>query len=388
MYFKPYIDETGYHYPAYEDIKQHHVDAAKKIFGDDIYLEEDSMDYQFLAILSESEYDTYQSVEHAIICRSPSTAVGTGLDSVVKLNGIKRKDEKYSTVNAILNGTKGTLVKNGKVIDKSNIIWNLPSEVKFDDEEITIKITCSIPGPIVCNPGDIVTIATTQYGWNSVRIEESATLGRLIESPEKLRIRQTKSVSLPSKSILDGTYAALSNLEGTDRVEIYENFTDRTNGLGIPSHSIACVVENGDDEEIAKSILIHKGPGCGTYGTTSAIVQDSRGKDNTINYFRPTFRDIDVNISIKKLNKFTTADTDNIKKNTEEYLNSLNIGTDIDISMLWAISVKSIDLTNPTFSVLGITICIHGGTLSSNNIDIAFNECARGNKDYITISEV
>lgn len=56
--------------------------------------------------------------------------------------------------------------------------------------------------------------------------------------------------------------------------------------------------------------------------------------------------------------------------------------------MLWAISVKSIDLTNPTFSVLGITICIHGGTLSSNNIDIAFNECARGNKDYITISEV
>jgi hypothetical protein len=31
------------------------------------------------------------------------------------------------------------------------------------------------------------------------------------------------------------------------------------------------------DEEIAKSILIHKA-GCGKYGTTSAIVQDSREK--------------------------------------------------------------------------------------------------------------
>jgi hypothetical protein len=100
-----------------------------------------------------------------------------------------------------------------------------------------------------------------------------------------------------------------------------------------------------------------------------------------INYFRPTFRDIVVNISIQKTNKFTPV-MQNIKNN-RGLSNSLNMEQILYIIVM-GISVKSIDLTNLLFCIRN-NLCIHGGTLSSNNNRYAFNECARGNKDYITI---
>ena len=47
-YFPPYVDQTGYHYPTYNDVLAYLVEGAKNIFGQDIYLGSDSQDYQLL----------------------------------------------------------------------------------------------------------------------------------------------------------------------------------------------------------------------------------------------------------------------------------------------------------------------------------------------------
>ena len=91
MYFTPYIDETGLHIPTYNDIRDDMIDGAKTIFGNDIYLENDSADYQLISIFAAKCYDTLQACAIAYNSRSPITAIGSGLDAVVKINGISRK---------------------------------------------------------------------------------------------------------------------------------------------------------------------------------------------------------------------------------------------------------------------------------------------------------
>ena len=57
-YFAPYIDATGFHYPTYQDIVDDMVAGAKSIFGSDLYLENDSADYQLISIFASKTYDT------------------------------------------------------------------------------------------------------------------------------------------------------------------------------------------------------------------------------------------------------------------------------------------------------------------------------------------
>lgn len=56
-YFAPYIDDAGLHIPTYQDIKDDLVTEAKKIFGEDIYLENDSMDYEYISAIALKMYD-------------------------------------------------------------------------------------------------------------------------------------------------------------------------------------------------------------------------------------------------------------------------------------------------------------------------------------------
>ena len=70
-YFKPYIDDSGLHIPSYVDIRDALIDDAKSIYGEDIYLGEDTMDYQYISCIAEKIYDTNCAVQLAYNNRSP-----------------------------------------------------------------------------------------------------------------------------------------------------------------------------------------------------------------------------------------------------------------------------------------------------------------------------
>ena len=112
-YFDPYIDDTGYHYPTYDDVVNYYVEQLKLIYGSDIYLEVDSQDYQMVSIRAKMAYDLMAMFAVVLANQSPSTSVGTALDSKVEWNGIKRKVASYSTCNLQLTGTAGTIINNG-----------------------------------------------------------------------------------------------------------------------------------------------------------------------------------------------------------------------------------------------------------------------------------
>lgn len=387
-YFAPYIDETGLHMPTYVDIRDKQIEDAKRIFGQDIYLGEDSQDYQYICTISEKIFDAFQIAQQVYNNRAPNTAIGAGLDSIVKINGIKRKAASYSKCILTISGVKGTTIKNGIAVDKGNIKWNLPLTITIPESgQIDVESICSIAGPIVANPGDITGIFNPTYGWNGVYNKETSTLGSEVEGDSKLRQRQSQSTANASNTMLEGTSGAVAQIKGVTRSKVHENDTNEINEKGLPPHSITAIVEGGNDEEIAKAIWKHKGIGCLTNGTIEKNIVDSKGQITLIKFFRPEYIDIDVTVNVKALNSYTTATTDKIKENLQAYLNSLEIGSSLTVSALWGIALQSMEsLTNPSFSITSITAARHGEEQLTIDIGMLFKEVCRGNINYITVN--
>lgn len=396
-YFQPSIDEAGLHIPTYIDIRDDLIQQCKNIFGQDLYLGEDTQDYQWICANAEKEYDTLLAAQLSYNNRGPGTAIGSGLDGIVKVNGIKRKKEEFSTCHANLAGVSGEIITSGIALDKGNIQWDLPNSIIVPESGIAenLLLTCKIPGPIEAAPGDITGMFNPQYGWTGITNVDNAEPGAYIEDNGQLRARQQTSVALPSLTELDGIKGAIAGIEKVSRYRVYENDTGKVDSNGLPPHSITAVVEGGNSQAIANTIYLKKTPGCYTNGTTEVQITDNDGNlmwdefNNPVirRFCRPSYVDIDVILNVKALNAYTTQNTSDIKTNVAKYLSSLQIGTNLSISSIWGVALSSMsDLKNPAFSIISVTVARHGEAQTPNDIKILFYEVTRGKVDNTTVN--
>jgi uncharacterized phage protein gp47/JayE len=392
-YFAPYIDETGFHYPTYQDIVDDMVNGAKSIFGDDIYLENDSADYQLISIFALKTYDTLQGIAMAYNSRSPVTAVGVGLDGVVKINGIARKPGSRSTADVVITGTPYTQIVNGSVTDANGTVWNLPANVSIPTSgSVTVTATCSEVGPVAASAGELVNINTPTYGWLSVTNPAPAVPGELQETDGELRVRQTASVAGPSQTMLAGTYAAIAAIDNVQRLAVYENDTNsaavnvETNPYGLPPHSITCVVEGGDTETIADAILRHKGVGCYTNGDISTSITDAGGYANVIRFYRPTAVPIHVTVTLTPYSGYLSTMADEVKQAIYDYLTGFDISADVSVSLLTGVAIAvNPDVKHPNFGVASVRIGRTAGSQAASDISIGYKEVATIELAHISV---
>lgn len=387
-YIAPFIDDAGLHVPSYIDIRDDLIGKFKQIYGQDIYLENDSQDYQMISAFALKTYDTMQMLQIIYNNRSPKTAVGTALDSIVKLNGIKRKSASYSTCVLTITGDIGTIINNGIATDDAGEKWDLPATVTLSATTQKVTAKCEKIGAIEAMPGAIKKITTPTKGWISVTNEVAAVTGEPVESTRQLRLRQSASVAIPSQNMLDGTIAGIVSVNGVNRNKVYDNDSNVTDENGIPGHSIAAVIEGGLEADIAKQIYLRKGPGGGTYGDTSVDYVNLDGLTTKIRFFRPVYVPINVNLSIKKNNGYTTATKSAIETQIKSYINNLDIGNDVTVTGVLAavLSLIGSNPAQPSFSLVALVIGKQGGVQGSTDIAIAFKEVAE--IGTITVTEV
>lgn len=384
-YTAPYIDDAGLHIPTYADIRDDLVEQFKSIYGQDIYLENDSQDYQMISVFALKTYDTMQLLQIVYNNHSPKTAVGTGLDSLVKLNGIRRKEASHSTCEVTLTGTAGTSIAAGVVEDESGNQWTLPENIVLHDSTIQVTATCVPLGAIEAAAGTINKIVNPQKGWAAVTNNDAAVPGRPVETDEQLRYRQMLSVAIPSQNMLDSTIAGLASVVGVTRYKVYDNDTNETDTNGIPGHSIAAIVEGGTDAEIAKQIYLRKGPGCGTFGEIATTYVNSDGLQTIVRFSRPTYVPININVLLKPGKSYTSSVAATLKSNIDKYIKSLDIGYNVTITgILTAVSAAVTNATLPNFSLSGITINKEGETPGVMDVAIAYNEVASVGSIVIT----
>lgn len=379
-YTAPYIDAAGLHIPSYADILADLIGQARSIFGADIYLENDAPDYQLLSIFALKMSDTLQMLQLVYNNRAPSTSIGAALDSIVKINAISRKIPSYSTCQVTLSGIAASVINNGVVADVTGLLWSLPPVVIIQaGGTVEATATCQTLGAISANIGTLTTINTPTAGWISVTNLVVAVPGQPVEPDSLLRSRQAISTMLPSKTLFDGTIAAIAAVPGVVRSHVSENFTNITDADGLDPHSIWAIVEGGTDQDVAEAIYYNKSVGCGVNGTTSVVVTDEEyGTSATIKFSRPSYVTIYVNMDVRLLAGGTSANLAAIQNAVENYLNSLQIGESVTISGLYGAAMATMpNLLAPVFSITSLLANDTPSPSGTTDITIAFNEVAQ-----------
>lgn len=367
-----WIDETGIHAPTYNEILDYLKSKYRAIYGDDIYLENDSQDGQALALQASGINDANSMAVAVYNSQSPATAQHAALSSLVKLNGIARQVSSQSTAQALIVGVAGTVISNGVASDSARNRWLLPSSVTIEQSgEVLVMITAKDTGNITAQANTINQIATPTRGWQSITNISAAVSGAPVETNLQLRQRQTRSVALPSLTVLDGIDGAVAAVAGVTLSKIYENPTGAVDSNGLPPHSIALVVTGGAPSDIANAIFIKKTPGCFTYGSTAFNLIDRYGIGNTINYFITEQIAVNVAITLKALNGYASSIGDAVKTAVADYITTSGIGERVMQSRIYLPANLNGNVDSRTFEITSLVLV--GG---SPDLVIAFNQKA------------
>lgn len=382
------VTENGIYAPSYAEILEYFQNQARAIFGQDVDIDADTQDGQLIAIFAQAVSDVNAQAIATYNQFNPNTAVGVGLDSAVKTNGIERQEATNSTVDLVLIGQAGTVINNGIATDDNSNNWLLPAQVVIPvSGEITVTATAEEVGDIEASANTITQIGTPTLGWQSVNNPSPATVGVAIETDSQLRARQARSTELSSVSLWEGIIASLLNLDGVTRVSGVKNDEDEISSEGIPGHTVAMIVEGGEVDEIGKTIFLKKGEGVGTYGTTETTYIDSYGFPNVIKFSRPTVVNVFVTLTITPASTYLSTAADEIKSRIADYINGLDIGEDVNIARVLASAVKDCDTgMDNRFEVSAIIMGESAGSQTAASIPIEWNEAASCDIENITVT--
>ncbi|EBC0454934.1 baseplate J/gp47 family protein [Salmonella enterica] len=383
------VTAEGISAPDYQTILDTLTSYFQQIYGSDAYLEPDSKDGQMVALVALAIHDANNTAISVYNCFSPVTGYGAALTSNVKINGIARKGATNSTVDLLLTGTAGTTITNGTVKDTNNVIWRLPASVVIGvDGAVTVTAICSSSGAVAALAGTITTINTPTRGWTSVTNPAAATVGAPAETDAELRIRQGQSVAIPSITPFEGVDGAIANIAGVTRHKLYENDTGKTDGNGLPPHSISAVVDGGDVTEIARTIRGNKGQGVRTWGKTSVTVPDKYGNPHIISFSRPTDVPVYGKITLTVFAGYTSQIGVQIQQAVADYINRLMIGDQVLLSRIYSpANLGVVSGGNARYyDIQELLIGKSPEAVAAANINIAYDESASCKPENIIIT--
>ncbi|HEC6393835.1 TPA: baseplate J/gp47 family protein [Salmonella enterica subsp. enterica serovar Warragul] len=383
------VTAEGISAPDYQTILDTLTSYFQQIYGSDAYLEPDSKDGQMVALVALAVHDANNTAIAVYNCFSPATGYGAALTSNVKINGIARKGATNSTVDLLLTGTAGTTITNGTVKDTNNVIWRLPASVVIGvDGAVTATAICSKSGAVAAPAGTITTINTPTRGWTSVTNPAAATVGAPAETDAELRIRQGQSVAIPSITPFEGVDGAIANIAGVTRHKLYENDTGKTDGNGLPPHSISAIVDGGDVTEIARTIRGNKGQGVRTWGKTSVTVPDKYGNPHIISFSRPTDVPVYGKITLKVFAGYTSQIGVQIQQAVADYINRLMIGDQVLLSRIYSpANLGVVSGGNARYyDIQELLIGKSPEAVAAANINIAYDESASCKPENISIT--
>ena len=171
------------------------------------------------------------------------------------------------------------------------------------------------------------------------------------ETDAEVRKRMNAATAARGAFSMDSLEAAIREVPGVTQVLIRVNEED-TEMDGIPGHTIAVYVNNGDLDLIADAIWRKKPPGIGTYGTKSRTVTDDRGNLHTVRLSRPVPVGIGFRVALRSYDGFDEeAVTAAIKETLFNYANVLEIGAPINVPQLYGRIYQAVGSYASTFAI-------------------------------------
>jgi uncharacterized phage protein gp47/JayE len=345
-----------------------------------------------------------ETIQRAYNSKDPNKAKGVDLNIVCSLTGTTRSPGSPSNVSLRLGGVPGTLIVAGKLVESTvdSSQWSIDSNATIGvGGTVDTTATCTANGATQASIGTITRIVNTVGGWQTVTNLSVATPGTNRQSDSSLRLERAKAVARPGSNQIDNVLGELFAVAGVRRVICLENdtSTDDFYGNGLPAHSIAPIVDGGDNDDVALAIFRKKNPGCKLHAAgTPVTVEDvydlypSNKKD--ITFSRPIYVDMVIIIEIQN-DGTLPADADDmvvaaiLKYSSGELVAAecgfnvlgFDIGEEVPISRIYTPINQVIGQYGNSYVT---ALSVNG--LTSGQVTIDFNELSRWTADNISVT--
>ena len=392
-YSEPNIDAEGIHVSGYNDIMEYLLERYVAIFGEDVYIGEETKDYQLLSVFAKCVSDMGELVVQDYNSRNPNYATGDSLDLLLPLVSMTRREATPSTVILTLTGTPGTVIpEDSRAVDADGNLWATSASATLDaNGEAEVNAICEEDGAIEADAGTITEIFDVIDGWTGVTNENPAVLGTNAETDAEVRLRRRESLALQNNGLYDAIYRAVMGVGSVAFANVYNNDTSSTMHGEIPGHSV-CVVYKGlgtaaEKAKVAEAIWKAKAPGVGTYGDDSATYNDPMGNENTINF---TCLDQSTAVAVTvNLNTLPTYDSERCTEMIEEALsntiNNLGVGKNWNVTTAYRDIYNAFAGEDCPFVISSVTGQKTGGTSSGVTVECDYDEILSAGT--ITINE-
>lgn len=370
-----YIDAAGMHVPTADEERAYFENGMRNIYGEDIVLDNSTMDGQMIGLLSDCLHDVNSSLFSSWQSFDPDASNGVRLDMIAKMNGLARAVSTFSTVDLRIIGQAGTVILAGRVADAFGYVWVMPDRVEIPETgEITVTATCSTKGAIQARAGTVSQIQTVERGWQVATNPNDAAPGTPVERDPAFRRRRALSTAVPARDALEAAEGAILAIPGVIACKAYENDTNVTDARGLPPHSIAFVVKGGDGQTIANMIRLKKSPGASTFGDNEFTTYNRAGVSRKTTFFRPKSVPVAYYLDVQPLQGYTVDVARAIRETLAAWTNNLPQGDPIARQRASIPAQLNGALASQTFILRDLKVARDGLTPLNRDVALSFYE--------------
>lgn len=248
-----------------------------------------------------------QKIKQAYDARDPNKATGKDLDVLRALTGARRSLGTPTTVTLTLSGVPGTVIPRGSKAKntRGNEFATDEAVTLHDDGIATVKAHCTQNGAVEIGLDEITQIVDVIGGWQKVTNPAAGETGTDRDSDSVFRLKSARAVARQGTGQKDSLYGSIYDVDGVRKVRIYENktgsdgYNEVSNPYSLPAHSIAIMVDGGEDEAVARAIYDKLAPGCYLHGAGNVVNKRVYSLLYPASYDDVTFsRPVDVQLKI------------------------------------------------------------------------------------------
>lgn len=317
----------------------------KGVYGENINLESNTSDGQWLNILAQQKIDALDFQVQLYNNLDVDSVVGLPQQVLYKLNGLTIKDYTYSWVyvnltisqNVTLSGLDGDIANTDgtgyTVTDINGNNWILAESISLVASEAPYLLLFRAQelGQITALANTITNMSTIVAGVTEVNNPANNFItGQTGETAAEFRTRRNRSLQAPSQGFKESIEGQLLALNDVSDAKLYDNKDD------VNIDGVQVIVQGGTSNEIGNIIYNNLPPGINTQGAYEATITVNN-RNKVLNYDKPNPIPILVKGTIESLTGYPNdVDLDYVKHtlaskqfNIGEIAESANITTEL-----------------------------------------------------------
>lgn len=284
-----YIGINGLVTQTKEEIVAGLEQELRRIYGDDINIEQNSSDGQLINVYAQQKAETLDLITQYYNNLNADTVVGLPQQILYKLNGLRIKAYTYSYLQVQVTVSEPVTLKGldddienpdgvGYTIkDSNNNRWILTETTTIDSGSSILNFRAALLGSVTALPNTVNIMETVIRGVVSVNNPANNYItGATGETDAEFRTRRAQSMAIPSQGFDESIESQLRNLTDVVQARVYDN-RENEEVDGIPAHTIWVIVSGGERSDIARVIYNNLPPGIPMKGDIEVNIQKSNG---------------------------------------------------------------------------------------------------------------